>query len=75
MAAGRRVDLGFEGGTIVRLTCEQSVVDGLVGGLTNGGGWRSVESDEGTYWLNLGELVYVRLVPGEAPPRVGFGDT
>ena len=72
---GRRVDLGFEGGTIVRLTCEQQVVDGLVDGLTNGGGWRAVESEEGTYWLNLGELVYVRLVPGEAPPRVGFGGT
>jgi hypothetical protein len=73
---GRRVDLGFEGGTIVRLTCEQRSVDELVEGLgNNGGGWRSVESEEGTYWLNLDELVSVRLVPGEAPPRVGFGGT
>jgi hypothetical protein len=72
--AGRRVDLGFEGGTIVRLTVEEGAVDGLVAGLGNGGsGWRSVDAEEGTYWLNLGELVYVRLVPGEAPPRVGFG--
>jgi hypothetical protein len=73
--AGRRVDLGFEGGTIVRLTVEQASVDELVAGLGNGGGWRSVESEEGTYWLNLAELVYLRLVPGEAPPRVGFGGT
>jgi len=72
---GRRVDLGFEGGTIVRLTVEQASVDALVAGLDGGGGWRSVESEEGTYWLNLGELVYLRLVPGEAPPRVGFGGT
>jgi hypothetical protein len=73
---GRRVDLGFEGGTVVRLTAEQRAIDDLVAGLGNGGsGWRSLDSEEGTYWLNLAELVYVRLVPGEVPTRVGFGGT
>lgn len=70
---GRRVEMGFEGGTILRLTIEESAAQELVGSLTNGGGdWRSVEADEGTHWLNVSELVYIRLVPGE-PARVGFG--
>lgn len=70
--AGRRVEIGFEGGTILRLTVEETVVQQLVGGLENGGGWRSVEAEEGTHWLNVGEFLYIRLVPGE-PARVGFG--
>ena len=70
--AGRRVEIGFEGGTILRLTIEEQVVQELVGNLGNGSGWRSVEADEGTHWLNAAEFLYVRLVPGE-PSRVGFG--
>jgi hypothetical protein len=71
--AGRRVEIGFEGGTILRLTIAEDAAQGLVGSLANGkGDWRSVEAEEGTHWLNVGELVYVRLVPGE-PSRVGFG--
>lgn len=73
MAAGRRVEMGFEGGTILRLTIEEQAAQDLAASLGNGdGGWRSVEAEEGTHWLNTGELVYIRLVPGE-PSRVGFG--
>ncbi len=72
---GQRVDIGFEGGTILRLTMEESAARDLVGGLgSGGGGWRTVDAEEGTHWLNLGELLYVRLVPGAAS-RVGFGGT
>ena len=73
MTAGRRVEMGFEGGTILRLTVPEQAAQDLVAGLGNGDGdWRSVEAEEGTHWLNTGELVYIRLVPGE-PSRVGFG--
>jgi len=73
--AGRRVEIGFEGGTILRLTIAEDAAQDLVGSLANGrGDWRSVEAEEGTHWLNVGELVYIRLVPGE-PSRVGFGGT
>lgn len=73
MAHERRVEIGFEGGTILRLTLEEQAVQDLVTGLGNGDGdWRSVEAEEGTHWLNTGEFVYIRLVPGE-PSRVGFG--
>ena len=70
--AGRRVELGFEGGTVIRLTLEDPAVGELTQALGGEEGWRSVESEEGTTWLNLGELVYLRLAPGEAPARVGF---
>ena len=65
--------MGFEGGTILRLTIQEQAAQDLVADLGNGGGeWRSVEAEEGTHWLNVSELVYIRLVPGE-PSRVGFG--
>jgi hypothetical protein len=70
--AGRRVEMGFEGGAIVRLTAPEDVIKSLVDGLGDSAGWRSIDAEEGTYWLNLGELVYLRLVPGEVPSRVGF---
>jgi hypothetical protein len=69
----RRVEVGFEGGTTLRLTMTESAASELTGSLGADGDWRAVEADEGSYWLNLGEVIYVRLVPGEAPTRVGFG--
>ena len=73
MANGRRVEIGFDGGTILRLTLEEQTAQDLVAGLGDGGdAWQSVDAEEGTHWLNTGELVYIRLVPGE-PSRVGFG--
>jgi hypothetical protein len=69
--ATRRVEAGFEGGTVLRLTIEETAVDELAGGLGSEG-WKSVEADEGRFWLNVGELVYLRVVPGEATGRIGF---
>ena len=71
--ATRRLEVGFEGGTVLRLTIEETAVDELTSGL-GGEGWTSVEADEGRFWLNVGELVYVRVVPGEATGRIGFRD-
>ncbi|WP_217914581.1 hypothetical protein [Miltoncostaea marina] len=73
--ATRRLELGFEGGTVLRLTVDSGVADEVTGALAaqSASGWRAVESEEGTFWVDLAELVYVRLPPGEAPGRVGFG--
>ena len=74
--ATRRLELGFEGGTVLRLTVEEAVADELTASLGAGAAsWRSIPSEEGIFWINPGELVYVRLPPGEAPGRVGFGDS
>lgn len=69
--SGRRLELGFEGGTVLRLTVEQSAADALVAALDNES-WQKVEAEEGTYWLNPNELCYVRMV-SDAPPKIGFG--
>jgi hypothetical protein len=73
--ATRRLELGFDGGTVLRLTVDAAVADEVTAALSadGGGGWRSIAAEEGTFWIDQGELVYVRLPPGEAPSRVGFG--
>jgi hypothetical protein len=73
--ATRRIELGFDGGTVLRLTVEEAVSEALTGGLAaqNGPAWRAIEAEEGTFWIAERELRYVRLAPGEAPARVGFG--
>ncbi len=60
---------------MLRLTVDAEVATSFTAGLTEGQGssWRSLEAEEGTFWVDPGELLYVRLPPGEAPGRVGFG--
>ena len=67
----RRLELGFEGGTVLRLTVTGEVAGELTDGLAGGSSWRSVTAEEGTYWINQDDLVYVRLAP-QTPGRVGF---
>ncbi|HTI35015.1 MAG TPA: hypothetical protein VL422_15170 [Miltoncostaea sp.] len=72
--ATRRLELGFEGGTFLRLTVEDSVASAMTDALKNGNGpqWREILAEEGTYLIDQSELLYVRLPPRE-PGRVGFG--
>ncbi|HET6691058.1 MAG TPA: hypothetical protein VFG74_09350 [Miltoncostaeaceae bacterium] len=72
--ATRRLELGFEGGTFLRLTVEDSTASEMTEALKNGSGpqWREVVAEEGTYLIDQSELLYVRLPPRE-PGRVGFG--
>jgi hypothetical protein len=73
--ATRRLELGFEGGTVLRLTVDEAVADEVTGALAadRGPAWRSIAAEEGTFWIDQAELIYVRLPPGEAFGRVGFG--
>ena len=72
--ATRRLELGFEGGTFLRLTVEDAVATAMTDALKNGNGpqWREILAEEGTYLIDQSELLYVRLPPRE-PGRVGFG--
>lgn len=71
--AGRRLELGFEGGAVLRITLDEDAVGALTGSLGSAGGWTSLAGEEDTYWVNLDELAYVR-VPAAGTHRVGFGD-
>ncbi len=73
--ATRRLELGFEGGTVLRLTVETAVADEVTSALSAEGStsWRAIDAEEGTFWIDQGELIYVRLPPGEVSGRIGFG--
>ena len=73
--ATRRLELGFEGGTVLRLTVDEGVADEVTVAIAadRGPSWRSIVAEEGTFWIDQSELIYVRLPPGEAFGRVGFG--
>ncbi|MEW6581481.1 MAG: hypothetical protein AB1416_01805 [Actinomycetota bacterium] len=69
----RRMELGFEGGSVLGVTLADDDAAEFTKSLGNGDGWRELNAQEGTYFVNLGELVYVRLAPGEVS-RIGFGE-
>lgn len=69
--AGRRLELGFEGGAVLRVTLEEAAVETLTSSLGNEKGWTALTAEDETVWVNLGDLVYVR-VPPVANHRVGF---
>ncbi|MFP5452241.1 MAG: hypothetical protein ACLGG9_10910 [Thermoleophilia bacterium] len=74
--ATRRLELGFEGGTVLRLTVDEALVGDVPGSILSGSGrWASVSADEGTLWVDRDRIVYVRVPPGEVSGRVGFGNT
>jgi hypothetical protein len=66
----RQIEVGYEGGTVVRLTLDEESAQQLVGAL-EGGGWHRAEANEGAHLLNLDRAVYLRLE--ERPERIGFG--
>lgn len=71
--ATRRLELGFEGGTVLRLTVDASIAADIPGALFSGEGpWAHIVAEEGAYWIDRDDLVYVRLPPGEVHGRVGF---
>ena len=68
--AQRQMELGYEGGVVLRLTVDETVASDVTAAL-EGGGWHRVTADEGEHWANLAQLVYLRL--DEAPTGIGFG--
>lgn len=74
--ATRRLELGFAGGTVLRLTVDAAVASDIPGALLSGDDrWAHLVAEEGGFWVDREELVYVRVPPGEVPGRVGFSGT
>jgi hypothetical protein len=67
----QRITIGFQGQALpVRTTPDQ--VSGLLGALGGGeGGWYDLKTDDGSVFLDLGKVEYVRTDAHEQ--RVGFG--
>ncbi|MBI2684600.1 MAG: hypothetical protein HYX33_04320 [Actinobacteria bacterium] len=69
--ASRRIEIGFHGGGVLRLTVSDETAAALPDSL-DVGGWHEVASDEGSHWVEVGAIQYLRVVPGDVGPRVGF---
>lgn len=68
----RRIELGLEGGGVLLLTVEDPDVVALRGAL-GGSGFHDVSSVEGDNAVDLGKVTYMRVLPGDANGRIGFG--
>ncbi len=68
----RHLEVGFEGGSVLRLTVPEERLGDISAVLADGSGWKTIDAEEGEYRLNLGKLLYTRVEPGEVS-QVGFG--
>jgi hypothetical protein len=69
MATGR-VEIGFSGGQVVAVRLSDEKLTDLRKALDKADGWSDVETEDGTVYLDLREVVFVRGAPGEH--RIGF---
>lgn len=69
----RRVELGLEGGGVLVVTVEDADVTALSGALTGDRGFYDVKAEEGEHVVDLAKVTYLRVLPGEAKARLGFG--
>ena len=65
-----QIELGFKGGSILRLSIDESDVDGLTTALDSGG-WFKVDAKDGLHILNLGEATHLKIE--DLPDPIGFG--
>ena len=70
--AQQQIELGYEGGGVLRLKVDETAAAAMQAALA-GGGWHEVMTESGQHWVNLAKLVYLRL--DEAPAGVGFRGT
>jgi hypothetical protein len=72
-ADGRaRLQIAFEGGQIVVAVVSQAAADGLAAALGGKEAVFDLETEDGTYLVALGKVVYVRRSSRET--HIGFGD-
>lgn len=71
--ASRRIELGFDGGAVLRLTVDEGQIGPLSKALSESS-VHAVAADEGEHWVRAAEVQYLRVVPGDVGNKVGFGD-
>jgi len=70
MAARRRVSVGFEGGQVLTARVSDEAL-AVIRGAVEQGGWHSVDTEDGSAYVNADKIVYVLTDAGDQ--RVGFG--
>ena len=68
-----RIQVAFEGGQSVGANVSQEVADGLAAALAASEAVFELSTEDGTYLLSLGKVVYVRRAERET--QIGFAAT
>ena len=66
----RRVDIGFQGGSVLSLRVQEGDYKSLKDALGGSERWHEVESEDATVTIDLSQVIYVRL--DTERDRVGF---
>ena len=66
----KRIEIGFDGGQVVSVRLDEEGLRNLREAVDRGSGWHDVQTEEGTFSLDLGKLVFVRGAGGSH--SVGF---
>jgi hypothetical protein len=66
----RRIDIGFQGGSVLSLRVQEDQYGGLKTALGGADRWHEVESEDATVTIDLSQVIYVRL--DTERDRVGF---
>jgi hypothetical protein len=66
----RRVDVGFQGGSVLSLRVTEDENRSLQGALGGSERWHEIESEDATVTIDLAQVIYVRL--DTERDRVGF---
>ena len=67
-----RIEVGFDGGQVVSLRLGEQLVGELRRAVESGGGWFDLETEEGSFALDLGKVVFVRGAGGSH--SIGFSN-
>ena len=66
----RRVDVGFQGGSVLSLRVQEDEYKSLKDALGGSERWHEIESEDATVTIDLSQVIYVRL--DTERDRVGF---
>ncbi|MQA74567.1 MAG: hypothetical protein GEU88_09550 [Solirubrobacterales bacterium] len=70
MANAAKIEIGFDGGQVVSVRLAEDRLGELRRAVESPGGWFDLETDEGSFALDLGKVVFVRGAGG--PHSIGF---
>jgi hypothetical protein len=66
-----RIEIGFDGGQVIASRVEPKALEALLKAAESGEGWHTLKGEEGSVFINLEEIVFIRTANPEQ--RVGFG--
>lgn len=66
----KRIEVGFDGGQVVSVRLDEDGMRNLREAVDRGSGWHDLQTEEGTFSLDLAKVVFVRGAGGSH--SVGF---